>query len=314
MSFLLYKTYLGKMLKSKRVLAFVMLGKPFSGTLITASIIAFAFFTSSLLEIPLQPRFLLLIAAATVFCGKFICIHNDIIDYECDCKEDKKANKPLVSGMLTIKDAWHYAILTLFLSLFLAALVTSDFLVVIAALLFNGFFYNTWGKPKGHLFGNLQVSIATAFVVPMGAMIVMQGRFEPMIILLLLPCFIIAFAYETFRQIANATMDLQGDSAGGYRTLPTVVGEWKAIIIGWCFLVFGLCFLLSTLHYGWGVLYSTGVVFISVLAVAGAFRHAYVLQRVKDTDKKRKFEVWYRHYLRISILIFVAFVLLEGLF
>lgn len=297
----------------KRVLQFIKLGKPFSGILIGAGIIAFAFFTSSILESPLQLRFLILITGATILCGKFICIHNDIMDYECDCKDDKKANKALVSGILTIKDSWHYASLTLFLSLFLAALVTTDFLIVVVILLFDGFFYNTWGKPKGHLFGNIQVSLATASVVPIGAMVVTQGKFEP-VILLLIPCFIISFAYETFREIANATMDLQGDSAVGYRTLSTVVGEWKATIIGWCFLVFGLSFLLSTLHYGWGALYNTGVVFISVLAVAGAFGHGYMLQRVNDTVKKRKFEVWYRHYLRISILVFLVFVLLEGLF
>lgn len=301
------------MVKTKRILAFIKLGKPFSGTLIAASIIAFAFFTSSILGIPLRLRFLLLITAATIFCGKFICIHNDIMDYECDCKDDKKANKPLVAGILTIRDAWHYAILTLFLSLFLATWVSTGFLIVIVILLFDGFFYNIWGKSKGHLFGNMQVSLATASVVPIGAMVVTQGRFEH-IIFLLIPCFIISFAYETFREIANATMDLQGDSAVGYKTLPTVVGEGRAIGIGWGFLVFGLVFLLSTLDYGWGVLYNIGVVAVSVLAVVGVFSHGYVMKDMKDAVKKRSFEVLYRHYLRLSILVFLVFVLLEGLF
>lgn len=295
----------------KKIFSFIQLGKPFSGTLIATSIVAFAFFTSSILGIPLRLRFLLLITSATVFCGKFICIHNDIMDYECDCKEDKKANKPLVSEILTIKDAWHYAILTLFLSLFLAALVSTAFLVVIVILLFDGFFYNTWGKSKGHIFGNMQVSLATASVVPIGAMVVTQGKFE-YIILLLMPCFIISFAYETFRGIANATMDLQGDSAVGYKTLPTVVGEWRAMEIGWGFLLVGLPLLLVTIGFGWGILYSIGVIAISVLAVGGIFMHGYVMKVVKDA-KKRKFEVRYRHYLRISILVFLLFVLLEGL-
>lgn len=300
------------MMWKKKVVNFVKLGKPFSGTLIAAGIVAFAFFTSSILDIPIRLRFLLLITAATIFCGKFICIHNDIMDYECDCKDEKKANKPLVAGILTIKDAWHYAILTLFLSLFLAALVSTDFLIVIVILLFDGFFYNTWGKPKGHLFGNMQVSLATASVVPIGAMVVTQGKFEP-IIILLVPCFIISFAYETFREIANATMDLQGDSAVGYKTLPAVVGECKAMGIGWGFLVFGLVFLLSTLEYGWGTLYNIGIVATSVLAITGVFSHGYVMKQVKDATKKKWFEVRYRHYLRISILVFLVFVLLEGL-
>lgn len=297
----------------KKIFGFVKLGKPFSGTLIAASIVAFAFFTSSILGIPPSLRYLLTITAATIFCGKFICIHNDIMDYECDCKDDKKANKPLVSGVLSIKDALRYACLTLFLSLILASHVSNGFLVLISVLLIDGYLYNTWGKSRGHLFGNIQVALATASVVPIGAMVVTQGRFT-YIILLLMPCFVISFAYETFRQIANATMDLQGDSAADYKTLPVVVGAWRAMVIGWCFMAFGLPLLWYSMMFGWGVLYNTGVVAISVLAVTGAFGHGYVMKRVKDAAKRRKFEVGYRHYLRIAILLFLVFVLLEGLF
>ena len=296
----------------KKAVNFVKLGKPFSGTLIAAGIVAFACFTGSILDIPIRLRFLLLITAATIFCGKFICIHNDIMDYECDCKDEKKSNKPLVSGILTIRDAWHYAILTLFLSLFLAAFVSTVFLIVIAVLLFNGFFYNTQGKPRGHIFGNMQVSLATASVIIIGAMVVTEGELT-YVVIPLLPCFILSFAYETFREIANATMDIKGDLAVGYKTLPVVVGEWKAMGIGWGFLIFGLVFLLSTLGYGWGTLYNIGVVITSMLAIVGVFMHRHVMHLLPISTRKKRFEVHYRHYLRISILVFLVFVLLEGL-
>jgi len=299
------------MMWKKKVVSFVKLGKPFSGTLIAAGIVAFACFTSSILDIPIRFRFLLLITAATIFCGKFICIHNDIMDYECDCKDENKANKPLVSGILTIRDAWHYAILTLFLSIFLAAFVSTVFLIVIVVLLFNGFFYNTQGKPRGHIFGNMQVSLATASVIIIGAMVITEGELTHVVIPLI-PCFILSFAYETFREIANATMDIKGDLAVGYKTLPVVVGEWKAMMIGWGFLVFGLVFLLSTLGYGWGALYNTGVVITSMLAIVGVFMH--VMHLLPILPRRGRFEVRYRHYLRLTILVFLVFVLLEGLF
>lgn len=297
----------------KKAVNFVKLGKPFSGTLIAAGIVAFACFTSSILDIPIRLRLLLLITAATIFCGKFICIHNDIMDYECDCNDEKKSNKPLVSGILTIRDAWHYAILTLFLSLFLAALVSTDFLIVITVLLFNGFLYNTQGKPRGHIFGNMQVSLATASVIFIGAMVITEGELTHVVIPLL-PCFILSFAYETFREIANATMDIKGDLAVGYKTLPVVVGEWKAMMIGWGFLVFGLVFLLSTLGYGWGTLYNMGVAITSMLAIVGVFMHGRVMHLLPIPSRKKRFEVRYRHYLRLTILVFLVFVLLEGLF
>lgn len=297
----------------KKTVNFVKLGKPFSGTLIAAGIVAFACFTGSILDIPIRLRFLLLITAATIFCGKFICIHNDIMDYECDCKDEKKVNKPLVSGILTIKDAWHYAILTLFLSLFLAAFVSTVFLIVIAVLLFNGFLYNTQGKPRGHIFGNMQVSLATASVIIIGAMVVTEGELTHVVIPLL-PCFILSFAYETFREITNATMDIKGDLAVGYKTLPVVVGEQRAMGIGWGFLVFGLFFLLSTLGYGWGGLYNMGVVITSMLAIVGVFMHGHVMHLLPISTRKKRFEIRYRHYLRLTILVFLIFVLLEGLF
>ena len=298
----------------KKVVNFVKLGKPFSSTLIGMVVVAFAFFSSSIFGIAISSRYLILITISTVLCGKFISIHNDIVDYECDSKDDKKGNKPLVSGVLSTNEAWCYAAFTFCLSLILASRVSIAFFVVIVVLLIDGYTYNTWGKPKGHLFGNLQVSLATAFVVPIGTMVVTQGRFDCHFIILLMPCFIIAFAYETFREITNATMDLQGDSAVNYKTLPAVVGAWNAMVIAWCFLALGLVFLLQTLEYGWGTLYNTGVVAISVLAVTGALGHGYVMRGVKDTTKRRNFEIWYRHYLRLCIIVFVVLVLLEGLF
>lgn len=291
---------------------FVKLGKPFSGTLIAAGIVAFACFTGSILDIPIRLRFLLLITAATIFCGKFICIHNDIMDYECDCKDEKKANKPLVTGILSMNDAWHYAILTLFLSLFLAAFVSTVFLIVIAVLLFNGFFYNTQGKPRGHIFGNMQVSLATASVVFIGAMVVTKGGFTE-VTFLLTPCFILSFGYETFREVSNATMDRVSDLAVGYKTLPTVVGEWRAMGIAWGFLVFGLGFLLNTMRYSWGLLYNIGVILTSLLAVVGALKYANVMKGEEDALKRQGFEKRYRDYLRYTILVFLVFVLLEGL-
>ena len=295
------------------MVSFVKLGKPFSSTLIGMVVVAFAFFSSSIFGIGISSRYLILITISTVLCGKFISIHNDIVDYECDSKDDKKGNKPLVSGVLSTKEAWCYAAFTFCLSLILASRVSIAFFVVIVVLLIDGYIYNTWGKPKGHIFGNLQVSLATASVVPIGAMVVTQGRFDCHIIILLMPCFIIAFAYETFREITNATMDLQGDSSVNYKTLPLVVGAWKARGIGWFFMLMTVSLLWVSMGFGWGILYSIGATATSVLTVSGVLCHGYVMRYEKDVTKRRKFEVWYRHYLRLTILVFLFFVLFEGM-
>jgi len=291
---------------TKRFLGFVKLGKPFSGTLIGVGIIAFAFFVSAILGVALDLHFLFLITTSTVFCGKFISIHNDIMDYECDCKDDKKSNKPLVSGILLVKDAWHYAYLTLIISLIAAYFVSFEFLVVIVALLVDGYVYNTYGKSKGYIFGNMQVSLASSSVLIIGAMVVTQGKFE-LIILSFIPCYIGMFGIETYREIMNAVMDFDADFAVGYKTLPVVAGIWKAKIIGWLFLSFGASWLWYTITFGWGMFYNTGVVVASVLSIIGALLYGCT-KRNATKDKV------YRHYLRICALIFLFFVVLEGIF
>lgn len=141
------------------------------------------------------------------FCGFFIAgsanILNDYFDFEVD--KHNAPNRPIPSGSFSKTGALLFSILTAFIGLFLALIISKVVFVFCVFLWLLSISYNWKLKEKG-VFGNVIVAVCVASTFILGAII--SGTIWNKYIWLIS---LIAFFIDLGEEIAGDAMDVEGD-------------------------------------------------------------------------------------------------------
>jgi len=248
-----------------------------------------------------------LVPEATVLVGivALVTAAGNVVNDYCDAGIDavNRPERPIPAGTVSLRGALIYAAL-LFAAGNLLALLTNPLCLAIA--LFNSallVLYAVRLKATPFL-GNLAVAYLSASIFLFG------GAFAGMDgLLATLPVAGVTFLAMTAREVLKDAEDIEGDSAGGARTLPMIVGVDRSVGIAFAFALAAAILSMLPVFRWWGLPYLAAIgllnagVFYRSLAVRGCTTPACIRRSgVTATLKKGMF---------LSLLIFTAAALLS---
>ena len=212
---------------------------------------------------PLVPAALVLIPIVIL-----ITAAGNVINDYCDADIDaiNRPRRPIPSGAVTRSSARSYAI-TLFLAGILLSLFTNP--VCSAITVFNSLLLIAYAGnlKRVPVYGNIAVSyLAASIFLFGGAFAGTEGLARN------LPLAAITFFAMMARELLKDAEDIEGDTAGGVRTLPMMMGIRSTSWIAFAFAVLATCIsLVPSLWWGGRYLVGIGVVDLFILgAVARA--------------------------------------------
>ena len=156
---------------------------------------------------------------------------NDYIDYEID-KNNKRSDRPLISGSLTRKTALITAVVMLLINLVLVLFL--NIVALILALVSIPIFYiYSLGLKKMILVKNILIAYSYTGTIIFGSLVT-DAILEPIIIYFALMGFIVGLGSEIMYDIA----DVEGDKDLGINTIPHKFGlKSAASISAVCYLI-----------------------------------------------------------------------------
>lgn len=155
---------------------------------------------------------------------------NDYFDYPAD-KANRRMDRPLVRGDVTLDVAALTALITLPLGNILAALLTADAFYLVVVLSVLSIAYNLLLK-KFPLIGNVFIGITMAAPFVFGSLLT-EAIAQPAVFLAA-----IAFIVGVGREIMKDAEDIKGDVKTGGKTLPVMIGlKSTAYAVTFCYLI-----------------------------------------------------------------------------
>jgi geranylgeranylglycerol-phosphate geranylgeranyltransferase len=233
-----------------KLLAFIRIIRP-SNCLLAA----FAVLVGFLLVVP-EPNALLIFAIVSAFliCGAGI-VMNDVFDVEMD--RVNAPHRPIPAGVITRQHAVLYATLLFAVGLVLAAMINIACLLLATLNTVLELLY-AWRVKRMLVLANLTDSWFPASSFLYGALA--AGVLGSVIWLALL-----AFLSNMGREIFGDMQDVKGDSAANIRTIPIVLGDTKARVIGAVFILSAV--VLSVLPFALDIF---GLLYLAIVALADA--------------------------------------------
>ena len=240
------------------------------------------------------PKLLLVFVAGVVVMRSAGCVMNDIADRNIDPFVERTKNRPLASGVMTVKQAWV---------LFAGLIVVAFFLVLqlnirSVAFAFGGLALTIFYPFCKRLFAAPQLILGLAFSwgVPM-VFAATNTAFDLAFYLLWLGTVIWILLYDTF----YAMVDQADDARLGIHSTAILFGKYTKLITG--FLQLGALFLLGLV----GHFFSLGNLFyLSILAAAMLFIRQQFLIRNKEPEACLKAFLENNY---IGVIIFLGIVL-----
>jgi 4-hydroxybenzoate polyprenyltransferase len=163
------------------------------------------------------------------------CVLNDIMDRDID-----RVNKPathLIGRVISLKNAWLiFAVMTILiilLSTYISIYVFSEWAWISAGVYVLSILYDVYFK-KSPLMGNILIACLASFiplVLFFFAKDCIADLHNERIIVLIWLYAVFPFLIIIPRELSLDISDMEGDRAGGCRTLPIVIGVRKARII-----------------------------------------------------------------------------------
>lgn len=147
---------------------------------------------------------------------------NDIIDIDID--RVNAPDRPLVSGELSVREAYACYILLSVIGLLASMYIGWGPFVVAVAGWLVGTLYDAWGKRSGFP-GNLMVAFSTSLPFPYAMAVAGVWRETVMVF------WAMVFLSVLGREVAKDIADVEGDRVVGARTLPLLVGAGGAALI-----------------------------------------------------------------------------------
>jgi len=227
---------------------------------------------------------------------------NDYFDREIDAVN--RPDRPIPAGEISPGAALCYS-LALFLAGLFACIFTNPICIAIA--IFNSALLVLYAvRLKGlPLAGNAAVSYLTASIFLFGGAVygwpgIMQNVFVA----------IIVFLAILAREILKDAEDIEGDRAGGARTLPMSIGVGKSAAA--CFVLCLAAVIISFMPVfrWWGMPYMASIAIADLVIMTGAIRGL----RAGDPETliSSKATSILKYGMFLSLVIFIAFALLSG--
>ena len=238
-----------------------------------------------------------------------LMIQNDVWDLASD--RIRRSAKVLCSGAISVRSATFAGYFFMSVAAGLSIFMAWPALLYVWSLLAVGAWYNRRGK-LFHIWGNAATAygVGGIVLVPM----LYTGEY------FLIPLFLGIFIQEIGREIMVTIGDVEGDRAAGWRTVPILVGRYKAQQIAGVFYLIGIPWLLF--QPGLALVYYAGAIVFAVILVGGWIwtRERLVVAAVRydpgfDSDSFifRAYERALRVGSRLGILIFQVCILLAAL-
>lgn len=168
---------------------------------------------------------------------------NDYFDIEIDAIN--KPQRPLPSGLIRPREALAVFTLLFGLSLALPLFVNARFATLTVANSVLVTIYSAVLKRKGGLLANVVMGLYVVLLLLSGVSVLGRVTWN-----LALGC-LSPFFYMVGAQIVMGGEDVEGDAAGGARTLPLMIGVKKALWIATALMVLGLAGLGASSQGGW---------------------------------------------------------------
>ncbi len=158
----------------------------------------------------------------------YLFTQNDIFNIE----EDKvnRPHAPLVTGLVTLREAWILSISSLAAGIALATAcvilsrnLIPSLCIYIAAIL-TGTLYNTVLK-RTFILGNIATSLTTSLSFLYGISL------DPLNVGIPLLLFVTSLIASLGREFIKTAIDVEGDRAAGYRTIAVVLGAERTLEI-----------------------------------------------------------------------------------
>jgi geranylgeranylglycerol-phosphate geranylgeranyltransferase len=222
-------------------------------------------------------------------------ILNDYFDLEVDLIN--MPNRPLPSGLVTVRDVIALSVVVTLLGLVASALISLQALLVALPVWIVGFLYN-WRLKRAGFLGNLMVSFSVGMTVIFGGLVVELPFERPVWFFA-----IIAALIDLGEEIAGDALDAQGDSRIGSRSLALVWGSENALKLSGA--LFVLVVILSSVPFwqGWlGWLYGVPIAIMDVLIL---YATAQLLNPRKVAGRRR-----YMRWVYLSGLLGMVLFLL----
>jgi geranylgeranylglycerol-phosphate geranylgeranyltransferase len=208
------------------------------------------------------PSLLLAVAVALITAGGNVI--NDVFDLEID--RINRPTRPIPAGEISLAGAKAYAA-TLFAGGLLVAALTTPLCLAIA--LVNSVILIVYAVrlKKTPFLGNVAVAYLTASVFLFGGAF---AGIEGLVRNLSLAA--ITFLATVARELLKDAEDVDGDAAGGARTLPMIVGVRRTGIFAFACACGAVA--VSLLPFGdwWGLFYLAGIAVVDLVILFGAFR------------------------------------------
>ncbi|MDP1551994.1 MAG: UbiA family prenyltransferase [Methanobacteriaceae archaeon] len=205
-------------------------------------------------------------------------ILNDYFDLETD--KINAPNRPLPSGMIKTSQIIFLSIITAFIGLTAAFLIS--YLALFVAIIFwiIGFLYN-WKLKRTGLLGNLMVSTSVAITFIFGGIVV--GNPWNIVVWVFSA---IAFFIDLGEEIAADALDMEGDKKINSQSIAIKHGQNTALKIS--AISFALVVLISIIPFilGWlGIAYLIMIILMDSIIVFSTFK----LLKSQNIQEKRKY-------------------------
>ncbi|UUX91998.1 geranylgeranylglycerol-phosphate geranylgeranyltransferase [Methanoplanus endosymbiosus] len=189
---------------------------------------------------------------------------NDYYDREIDAVN--RPERPIPSGSVSTKGALAYSIV-LFAAGITLSVFTGYLCLIIASV--NSLLLVLYAmKLKGiPLAGNISVSYLSASIFLFGGALYGLSGLQNN-----LPVAIITFFAILSREIFKDAEDVEGDRAGGVKTLPMYTGIYRSSVLAFIFALIAVIVSLMPVFRWWGVCYIAMIIVADAVIMAGAVK------------------------------------------
>jgi len=239
------------------------------------------------------------------FISSFSMIVNDIYDVEVDRINQLK--RPLVTGLLSISQAWAYAMMMLTFGIAFSLLTSFTCFVIAALFGFISWLYSHNLKKHG-IVGNLTVALSTSIpyvygnIVSSAVVPTIQANILQTPSTLVFWFATVSFLAVTGREVIKTILDTKGDEIRGVNSVSRAFGNQKTSMIGAAFFVSAVT--CTFIPY---VLRQTGNVYLAMILVPDTLFIYLSYSIIRDYSNKNVRRV--KRLALVGMLLgFVAFI------
>lgn len=247
----------------------------------------------------LQPYSFIIVCIAVQLLIAAGCIFNDIMDLGID--KINKRDRHIIGRKISLKNAWRLfaatSVLILAFSVYISIYLFSEWAFIAAGVYLLSLLYSIVLK-KSPLMGNIAIAFLAAFI----PLVILFFAKDPIALLddekintLIYLYALFPFFITTARELSLDISDMEGDKAGGCKTLPVVIGAQKA---------------------KWVVMAMIGTVIAGSFFLMAAHLHLYAAICVVDAGLLYYLRLFRKAHTRLDIIRagrWLWFVMIAGL-